>query len=133
MLATRLHGSRNTSLTTRSIRYIRPNHKDGVMKPARRPAPAVSHPTKRTARPGASTLPLDQPVPAMSTRDQRLQVDAATRTGGTTAARYRDGLTPIDPDIDPEDVSDDEQALDAAAALDADERQARPRQFETDT
>ena len=30
-------------------------------------------------------------------------------------------------------VSDDEQALDAAAALDADERQARPRQFETDT
>jgi|GEM_PF-6063262 hypothetical protein len=69
----------------------------------------------------------------MSTRDQRLQVDAATRTGGTTAARYRDGLTPIDPDIDPEDVSDDEQALDAAAALDADERQARPRQFETDT
>jgi len=87
------------------------------MKPARRPAPAVSHPTKRTARPGASTLPLDQPVPAMSTRDQRLQVDAATRTGGTTAARYRDGLTPMD----------------AAAALDADERQARPRQFETDT
>jgi hypothetical protein len=91
-------------------------------KPRNRTSPAVR--TRR--RQDAALPPQDQAAPADRSRDERLQQELTEHSADTTAARHREGLTAIDSDADA--VPEEEGALDAAAALEADERQARTRQ-----
>lgn len=74
--------------------------------------------------------PQDQPAAADRDRDVRLQKELTERAGDTTAARHRDAQTAIESDEDA--VPEDEQALDAAAAIEADARRARSRQPRAD-
>ena len=97
------------------------------MKPARPKPAGRARPAVPARRRGPAVLTAqDQPAPADRTRDERLQRELTEHAADTTAARHRDGLTAIDSDADA--VPEDGEALDEAAALEADERQARTRQ-----
>ena len=95
-----------------------------------KPAPPKTRGHSRRAvrrKPGPATaLPAqDQPLPADRIRDERLQRELTERAAATTAARHRDGLTAIASDSDA--VPEDGDALDAAAAEEAEMRQALTR------
>lgn len=97
------------------------------MKPAPPQTRGHSRRAVRTKPGPASALPAqDQPVAADRARDERLQQEMTEHAAGTTAARHRDGLTAIESDADA--VPEDEGELDAAAALEADQRHALTRQ-----
>jgi hypothetical protein len=97
------------------------------MTPAKPKTRGHSRRAVRRTPGAAGNLPAqDQPAPADRIRDERLQQDMTAHAAETAAARHRDGLTAIESDADA--VPEDEQALDRAAAAEADERQARTRQ-----
>jgi hypothetical protein len=97
------------------------------MKPAKPTTRGRTHHAAGKPLRHATVLPpQDQPVSADRIRDERLQKELTEHEAYTIAARHRDGLTAIESEMD--DVPEDEEALDAAADLEADKRRALKRQ-----
>jgi hypothetical protein len=97
------------------------------MKPAKSITRGLTHPAVRDQRRNATALPpQDQPALADRYRDEQLQKELTELAAYTTASRHRDGQTAIDSDADA--VPENEEALDAAADLEADGQRVRTRQ-----